>query len=75
MLQPWKVKFLDLCNEFTDIKNYRPAKYHGFYGNIDNSIDFVSIPPPTHKVYMPKYSDEMNEIWQRKWTNLISGEF
>ena len=66
----WKNKFLSLCYEFKDIINYRPARYNGFYGDIDNTIDFSSTPPVTKKVYMPKYSDHMNQILATKMDQL-----
>ena len=52
MEQEWQVKFLDLCKQFTDIINYRPSKYNGFYGDVDNSINFRSLPPPTEKIHI-----------------------
>ena len=70
MTELWRNKFLELCTEFKDIINYRPGRYNGFYGNVDNSIDFSSIPPPTSRVYMPKYSDKMNQILAQKMDQL-----
>ena len=66
----WKEKFKDLCVEFTDIINYRPSKYNGFYGNIDNSIDFATTPPPTNKIHVPKYNDNMMKILAEKMDQL-----
>ena len=43
----WRQKFVDLCEEYSDIINPRPGRYNGFYGRIDNSINFSSVPPPT----------------------------
>ena len=70
----WKQKFKDLCVEFSDIINYRPSKYNGWYGDIDNSIDFASSPPPTKKIHMPKYSDHMNQILAEKMDQLEKWE-
>ena len=70
MNQHWKNKFLELCKEYTDIINYRPARYNGYYGDVNNSIDFATLPPPTQKVYMPKYSDTMNDILASKMDQL-----
>ena len=72
--QDWKDKFRDLCAEFSDIINYRPAKYNSYYGEIDNSIDFATIPPPTKKIHMPKYSDAMNQILAEKMDQLEKWE-
>ena len=68
--QKWKNKFRNLCEEFSDIINYRPSKYNGWYGDIDNSIDFATTPPPTKKIHMPKYGDKMNKILAEKMDQL-----
>ena len=68
--QFWKDKFRNLCVEFTDIINYRPSKYNGWYGDVDNSIDFSSQPPPTSKIHMPKYNDNMNQVLAEKMDQL-----
>ena len=70
MTKEWRKKFLDLCYEFKDIINYRPGRYNGYYGDVNNTIDFASVPPPTNKVYMPKYSDKMNQILAQKMDQL-----
>ena len=70
MSVPWKNKFRSLCEEYKDIINYRPARYNGFFGDVDNRIDFASVPPPTSKIYMPKYSEKMNQILAKKMDQL-----
>ena len=70
MTKEWKNKFLNLCKEYSDIINYRPARYNGFYGDVNNAIDFASIPPPTTKIYTPKYSEDMNRILADKMDQL-----
>ena len=66
----WKQKFRELCQEYSDIINYRPAKYNGFYGDVDNTIEFASIPPPTNKIHMPKYNEQKNLILAEKMDQL-----
>ena len=66
----WKDKFHDLCVEFTDIINFRPSKYNGWYGEVDNSLDFATQPPPTNKIHMPKYNDKMNHVLADKMDQL-----
>ena len=70
MSKEWKAKFRKLCESYSDIINYRPARYNGFYGDVDNSIDFSSIPPVKKKIYTPKYSDKMNQILANKMDQL-----
>ena len=70
MDENWKDKFRNLCQEYSDIINYRPSKYNGYYGDVDNTIEFASVPPPTNKIHMPKYSDQMNLILAEKMDQL-----
>ena len=70
MDETWKRKFWELCNSFSDIINYRPARYNGYYGDVDNTIEFSSNPPPTKKIHMPRYSDKMNRILANKMDQL-----
>ena len=74
LTQSWRDKFRNLCLEYSDILNYRPSKYNGWYGEIDNSIDFSSSPPPTKKIHMPKYSDKMLQILAEKMDKLEKWE-
>ena len=57
--QHWKQKYLHLVLSFKDVINYRPGRYNGKFGWVDNTIDFSSHPPPTSKIHMPNYSEEM----------------
>ena len=43
--QRWKLKFKTVCEEYSDIINPRPGKYNGYYGRVDHSINFSSVPP------------------------------
>ena len=58
----WKLKFRSLCSQFSDTKSPFPGRYNGFYGDIDNSIDFVSTPPPSVKARLPHYSADKMKI-------------
>ena len=49
----------DISNKFSQVFNKRPGKYNGYYGRVDNSINFASPPVPNLKVYSPNYSDEL----------------
>ena len=62
----WKLKFKKVCEEFLDILNPRPGRYNGYYGNIDNSINFCSTPPPSIRAHLPKYSTDMMKIMGEK---------
>ena len=66
----WKDKLHDLCVEFNDIINYRPSKYNRWYGEVDNSLDFATQPPPTSKIHMPKYNDKLNHALADKMDQL-----
>ena len=70
----WKQKFKSTCLEFSDIINPRPGKYNGFYGRVDNSINFSSVPPPTVRAHLPNYSSDMLQILARRWTSSRTGE-
>ena len=66
----WKHKFKETCLEFSDIINPRPGKYNGFYGRVDNSINFASVPPPTVRAHLPNYSADMLKILGDKMDKL-----
>ena len=66
----WKQRFKNLCAEFSHIITPRPGKYNGFYGNIDNSINFSSTPPPSIRAHLPKYSYDMMKIMGEKMDKL-----
>ena len=54
--QEWKSRFRMLCKEYADTINPNPGRYNGYYGEIDNSIDFISTPPPSVKARLPNYT-------------------
>ena len=66
----WRTKFSELCSEFSDIITPRPGKYNGYYGRIDNSINFSVQPPPTVRAHLPKYSHDMMKILAAKMDKL-----
>ena len=68
----WKQRFKSLCEVFADIINPRPGKYNGYYGMVDNSINFAACPPPTIRARLPKYSHEMLKILADKMDKLES---
>ena len=68
--QEWKNKFKNVCQEYSDIINPRPGKYNGYFGRVDNSINFSSTPPPTVRAHLPNYSHEMLQILAAKMDKL-----
>ena len=58
----WRSKFKNLCTQFMDTISPFAGRYNGSYGDIDNSIDFVSTPPPSTKARLPHYSTEKLKI-------------
>ena len=66
----WKKKFKNTCEEFSDIIRPNPGKYNGYYGRVDNSINFTSVPPPTIRAHLPNYSYEMLKIMGEKMDKL-----
>ena len=68
----WRQKFKELCHDFSDIINPRPGKYNGYFGRVDNSINFATTPPPTIRSHLPKYSHEMLSIMANKMDKLES---
>ena len=66
----WKTKFKYICEEFSHIINPKPGRYNGFYGRVDNSINFSSTPPPSVRARLPKYSYEMRKILGDKMDKL-----
>ena len=70
--QEWKNKFKNVCQEYSDIINPRPGKYNGYFGRVDNSINFSSSPPPTVRAHLPNYSHEMLQILAAKMDKLES---
>ena len=66
----WKQRFKTVCESYSDIINPRPGKYNGFYGRIDNSINFSATPPPTVRAHLPNYSHDMLQILAAKMDKL-----
>ena len=71
--QHWKEKFYQICKRFSHIINPKPGKYNGFFGRIDNSINFASIPPHSVWAHLPKYGHDMLQIMAKKWMSWRSG--
>ena len=66
----WRMKFRNLCMEYSDIINPSPGRYNGFYGEIDNSIDFLTTPPPSVKARLPHYSTDKLKIMAKLMDDL-----
>ena len=66
----WKKKFKELCEEFSDTINPNPGRYNGYYGDIDNSLDFISTPPPSVRARLPNYSTDKLKIMGELMDNL-----
>ena len=66
----WKRKFKSTCEEFSDIIRPSPGKYNGYYGRVDNSINFTSVPPPSIRAHLPNYSYEMLRVMGEKMDKL-----
>ena len=70
LVSKWKKRFLNVCTRFSHIITPRPGRYNGFYGRIDNSINFTSTPPPSVKAYLPKYNHDMLTVMAEKMDKL-----
>ena len=71
MESKWKSKFAGLCQDFSDIIQYRPGTYNGYFGYLQNTIEFASIPPPNSRFYVPKYSKEQMDMLANKMDELL----
>ena len=71
MTEDWKEKFKNLCSNFTDIIQYKPSVYNGYYGFVSNTIEFTTPPPPNSKTYVPRYSKEMTDKLAAKMDELL----
>ena len=71
----WRTKCTELCSEFSEIITPRPGKYNGYYGRIDNSINFSVQPPPTVRAHHPKYSHDIMKILAAKMDKLEQWAF
>ena len=65
-----RATFMDLCTRYKDIITPTPGRYNNRAGHVDNSINFSERPAPNHKVYQPKYSDEMKKLVADKMDKL-----
>ena len=52
----WRNRFASICKDFSNIITPKPGKYNGYYGRIDNSINFCNTPPPSIRAHLSKYS-------------------
>ena len=68
--QYWKQRFFEVCKRFTAVITPKPGKYNGYYGRIDNSINFATTPPPSIRAHLPKYNNEMLTIMAEKMNKL-----
>ena len=50
-----KLKFMALCEQYSDILTPVPGRYNGYFGRVDNSLHFSSNPAPV-KARLPNYS-------------------
>ena len=71
MSDEWKQKFTKLCTDYSDVIQYKPGTYNGYYGFVNNSIEFTSTPPPNKKAYVPRYSKEMTDQLAQKMDELL----
>ena len=71
MSNDWKQKFTQLCTDYSDIIQYSPGTYNGYYGFVSNTIEFASTPPPNSKAYVPRYSKEMTDKLACKMDELL----
>ena len=70
--EQWKKKFRDVCQNFEELFTPIPGKYNGYYGSIDNSINFATTPPPSIRAHLPKYSSDKLKIMGEKMDTLES---
>ena len=66
----WKNKFASICKRFSHLITPKPGRYNGFFGRVDNSINFATQPPPSIKARLPKYSQDMLKILGEKMDKL-----
>ena len=66
-----KAAFRKLCSEFKDVIRPEPGRYNGFYGHIDNSINFSARPPPNKKIYQQRLTDDMRKLLGAKLDKLM----
>ena len=62
----------EVTNEFAAVFTTAPGKYNGYYGLMDNSIQFTSPPAPNTKIYLPNYTEELKRKQADLMDTLIS---
>ena len=63
-------RFLSACHQFSHVITPIPGRYNGYYGHVDNSLNFVGTPPPSIKARLPKYNNEMLQLMAKKMDEL-----
>ena len=58
--------FHELHKRFSSLFTPQPGRYNGYYGYIDNKLQFATQPPPNTKTRIPNYSPTMNNILAQK---------
>ena len=58
--------FHELHKRFASLFTPQPGRYNGYYGYIDNKLQFATQPPPNTKTRIPNYSPSMNNILAQK---------
>ena len=61
-----------LCKEYADTINPNPGRYNGYNGEFDNSINFISTPPPSVKARLPKYTVDKLKLMAKLMDKLES---
>ena len=59
------LKIQQLCEKYSNIITPVPGKYNGYYGRVDNSVNFISNPAPI-KARLPNYSHDKLLIQARE---------
>ena len=58
--------FHDLHDRFAHVFTKQPGKYNGYWGFIENRLQFSTPPPPNSRTHIPNYSPSMNNILAEK---------
>ena len=58
----WKQVFNGILSSFTDIFSDVPGRYNGSFGQVNCSVTFTDVPPPSIKPRLPNYPDEKLKI-------------
>ena len=65
-----KQVFNKLHVQFAHLFTPQPGRYNGFWGYVDNRLQFSSPPAPNAKTYIPNYSPKMNQLLAEKMDQL-----